>query len=137
MIVLDTNVLSELMKPSPDAFVRDWLTRLGDVPMATTAVTVAEIEFGLQRLPQGRRRNGLYASFEAFIAALTVLPLDDVAAREAGRLRAMREAAGLSFQPSDMMIAGIAVTAAAVLATRNVRDFEGLPLQIIDPWRAH
>ncbi|MGA0546840.1 PIN domain-containing protein [Brevundimonas sp. VNH65] len=137
MIVLDTNVLSELMKPSPDAFVRDWLTRLGDVPMATTAVTVAEIEFGLQRLPQGRRRDGFYASFETFIAALTVLPLDDVAAREAGRLRAIREAAGLPSQPSDMMIAGTAVTAAAVLATRNVRDFEGLPLQIIDPWRSH
>lgn len=137
MIVLDTNVISELMKPQPDAHVRDWLGRLGEIPLTTTAVTVAEIEFGLQRLAAGRRKDDLYARFETFVGALTVLPLGDQSAREAGRLRAVREAAGLSAHPSDMMIAGIAVAAGAALATRNTKDFEGLSLQLIDPWRAH
>ena len=137
MIVLDTNVVSELMKPTPDAAVRDWLARLGDTPLTTTAVTIAEIEYGLQRLPSGRRRDGLYASFNAFAEALTVLPLDEVAAREAGRLRAKRHALGLSAQASDMMIAGTAIAAAAALATRNVKDFESLPIELLDPWRAH
>ena len=135
MIVLDTNVVSELMKAEPDPRVRDWLARIGEAPLTTTAITVSEIEFGLRRLPDGRRKDDLYARFEAFVSALTVLPLDDPAARETGRLRAMRGAAGLSAQPSDMMIAGIAATAGAALATRNVRDFEGLPIQLIDPWR--
>lgn len=136
MIVLDTNVVSELMKPSPDPQVYRWLGGLGDQSLTTTAVTVAEIEFGLQRLPVGQRRSALFASFETLVAALTVLPLDDAAARAAGRLRAMREAAGLSSPPSDMMIAGIAAVAGAALATRNSRDFGGLPLEVIDPWRA-
>lgn len=137
MIVLDTNVVSELMKARPDPHVRDWLGRIGEAPLTTTAVTVSEIEFGLQRLADGRRKDDLYARFEAFVGALTVLPLDDPAARETGRLQAMREAAGLSAQPSDMMIAGIAVTAGAALATRNTKDFESLSIQLIDPWRAH
>lgn len=137
MIVLDTNVVSELMKPSPDDSVRDWLARLGDAPLTTTAVTIAEIEFGLQRLPDGRRKADLSARFEAFASALIVLPLDAPAAREAGRLRAIREAAGLRSQPSDMMIAGIAAAAGAALATRNIRDFESVSIQLIDPWRAY
>ncbi|MBX3481670.1 MAG: PIN domain-containing protein [Caulobacter sp.] len=134
MIVLDTNVVSELMKPRPDERVRDWLTQLGDEPLATTAVSIAEIEFGLRRLPPGRRRDDLQSRFETFAAALAVLPLDDLAAREAGRFRAMRAAAGQSCPPSDMMIAGIAAVAAAALATRNIRDFEGLAVRIVDPW---
>ena len=135
MIVLDTNVVSEVMKAAPDAAVRDWLTRLGDRPLTTTVVTVSEIEFGLRRLPDGRRRQALFANFETFVSALAVLALDEPAAREAGRLRALRQAAGLASQPSDMMIAGIVTEAGAALATRNIRDFEGLPLELIDPWR--
>lgn len=137
MTILDTNVVSELMKPSPDMSVRDWLMRLGDMPLTTTAITISEIEFGLQRLPDGQRRTSLQARFEALAAALSVLPLDEAAARETGRLRAMREAAGLPSQPSDMMIAGIAAATGVALATRNIRDFEGLPIQLIDPWRAY
>jgi predicted nucleic acid-binding protein len=134
VIVLDTNVVSELMKPAPDPAVGEWLNGLGDTPLTTTAVSVAEIEFGLRRLPDGRRRDGLFTRFETLLAALAVLPLDDVAAREAGRLRALRERAGLGSQPSDMMIAGIASTTGAALATRNVRDFAGLPVEVVDPW---
>ena len=135
MIVLDTNVVSELMKPTPDISFRGWLAGLGDTPLTITAVTVAEIQFGLRRLPEGRRRADLQARFEAFADALGVLPLDEPAARETGRLRAMREAAGLSSQPSDMMIAGIAAVAGAALATRNIKDFEALPIELLNPWR--
>jgi len=136
VIILDTNVVSELMKPAPDVSVRDWLAALGETPLTTTAVSVAEIQFGLLRLPDGRRRTDLQARFEAFAGTLGVLPLDEPAARETGRLRAMREAAGLPSQPSDMMIAGIAATAGAALATRNTRDFEALPIDLLDPWRS-
>ncbi len=134
MIVLDTNVVSELMKPTPDAAVQDWLMRMGDTPLSTTAVTISEIEFGLRRLPDGRRREALHQRFEAFADALTVLSLDEWAARETGRLRALRATAGLTSHPSDMMIAGIVSVAGAILATRNTRDFAGLPIQILDPW---
>ena len=84
----------------------------------------------------GRRRADPHGRFDAFAAALTVLSLDEPAGREAGRLRALREAAGSACQPSDMMIAGIVSVAGAALATRNVRDFSGLPIQVLDPWRA-
>lgn len=137
MTILDTNVVSELMKPSPDMSVRDWLMRLGDMPLRTTAITISEIEFGLRRLPDGQSRTSLQARFEALAAALSVLPLDEAAAWETGRLRAMRETAGLPSQPSDMMIAGIAAATGVALATPNIRDFEGLPIQLIDPWRAY
>jgi predicted nucleic acid-binding protein len=136
VIVLDTNVVSELMKPAPDPAVGDWLNGLGATPLTTTAVSVSEIEFGLRRLPDGRRRDDLFSRFETLLGALAVLPLDDVAAREAGRLRALRERAGLGSHPSDMMIAGIASTAGAALATRNIRDFDGLPVDLVDPWRS-
>lgn len=135
MIVLDTNVISELMKPAPDPAVRDWLMALVDTPLATTAVTVAEIEYGLRRLPDGRRRTELYARVETLIDALVVLPLDELSGRESGLLRALREAAGWSTAPSDMMIAGVTAVAGAALATRNVRDFRGLPIEVINPWR--
>ena len=135
MIVLDTNVVSELMKAAPDVSVRRWLASLGATPLTTTAITVAEIQFGLRRLPDGRRKTDLQARFDAFAATLGVLPLDESAARETGRLRAMREAAGMPSQPSGMMIAGIAATAGAALATPNTRDFEALPIELLDPWR--
>lgn len=135
MIILDTNVISELMKPAPDISVRDWLAALGDEPLTTTAVTVAEIQFGLLRLPDGRRRADLQARFEAFAGTLGVLPLDEASPRETGRLQAMREAAGLPSQPSDMMIAGIAASAGAALATREIKDFDALPIELLDPWR--
>lgn len=134
MIVLDTNLVSELMKSSPDLRVRDWLRSHEVDVFCLSAVTVAEITFGLERLPAGRRRNELHTRFEVFAEALTVLPLDDPAAREAGRFRAIRTAEGLTAQPSDMMIAGIVAVAGAALATRNVRDFEGLPILVQDPW---
>jgi predicted nucleic acid-binding protein len=138
MIVLDTNVVSELMRPRPDPAVARWLSALGGEPLTTTAITVAEIIYGLQLLPAGKRRKDLEDGFAGLVGDLTgvlsVLPLDETAAREAGRFRAARQAKGLASQPSDMMIAGIAAGAGAGLATRNIRDFSDLPLTVIDPW---
>mgnify|MGYP003576943505 FL=1 len=134
MIVLDTNVVSELMKPEPDRQVQAWLSRREGDLLCLNAVAVSEIVFGLERLPPGRRRSDLRAQFDAFAEALTVLPMDEAAAREAGHFRALREQAGLAAQPSDMMIAGIASVAGADLATRNVRDFEALPISVLNPW---
>jgi predicted nucleic acid-binding protein len=74
MIVLDANVVSELMRPSPDAKVRDWLQRLDETPLATTVVTVAEISCGLARLPAGQRRAQLEAKFTALVGPATPLP---------------------------------------------------------------
>jgi predicted nucleic acid-binding protein len=139
MILLDTNVISELMKPEPDPAVRDWLSHLGETPLATTVITIAEISYGLHRLADGRRRAALETRFEDYVGAnspLAVLPLEDIAAREAGRFRALRVSMGLGAQPSDMMIAGIVAAMGASLATRNVKDFDGLPIQLIDPWIA-
>ena len=134
MIVLDTNVVSELMKPEPDRRVQAWLSRREGDLLCLNAVTVSEIVFGLERLPPGRRRSDLRSRFDVFAEALTVLPMDEAAAREAGRFRALREREGLADQPSDMMIAGIASVAGADLATRNVPDFEALPIVVLNPW---
>jgi predicted nucleic acid-binding protein len=134
MILLDTNIVSELMKPRADERVRTWLFSLGDERLSTTAITIAEIEYGLHRLPDGKRREDLGARFAQLSAAINVLPLDHSAATQAGHFHALRESLGLPSTASDMMIAGIASTAGARLATRNMRDFAQLPLTLIDPW---
>lgn len=137
MILLDTHVVSELMRPQPAPQVQNWLALQGGEPLATSAVSVAEIVFGLVRLPAGKRRADLIERFEALIdsaPALPVLTLDQTAGRWAGEFRALREGAGQRSSPSDMLIAGIAMANGARLATRNVADFTGLPISVMDPW---
>lgn len=137
MILLDTNVVSELMRPAPDPKAQSWLTGLGGAPLATSAINIAEIVFGLCRLPDGKRRTNLIERFEALIAgppALPVLALDERSGRLAGEFHAIRESLGRASTPSDMMIAGIAMIHGASLATRNANDFSGLPIGIVDPW---
>jgi predicted nucleic acid-binding protein len=137
MILLDTNVVSELMRPTPDPKVRAWLGGLGATPLATSAVTIAEIVFGLARLPEGKRRSELMERFDALILGPPTLPVLDLGAqagRLAGEFRALREGLGLGSSPSDMMIAGVAMANGASLATRNVDDFSGLPISVVNPW---
>jgi toxin FitB len=137
MILLDTNVVSELMRPAPDLKVRAWLDGLGATSLSTSAVTIAEVVFGLARLPVGQRRSELLEQFDALILgppALPVLGLDEQASRLAGEFRALRESLRLWSSPSDMMIAGIAAANGASLATRNVADFSGLPISVVNPW---
>ncbi len=133
MIILDTNVLSELMKPLIDPGISQWMAGQPQ-PFAITAVNVTEIEFGLQRLPSGHRRAGMFALFEALIAELPVLPLDTEAARAAGRFQAVRERVGEPVRSPDVLITAIANVHGAAIATRNVRDFSGMNLALIDPW---
>lgn len=137
MILLDTNVVSELMRPAPDPKVRSWFGALGATPLATSAVTTAEVVFGLARLPEGKRRSELMERFDALIfgpPTLPVLDLDEQAGRLAGEFRALGESLGLGSSPSDMMIAAIAAANGASLASRNAGDFSGLPINVVNPW---
>ncbi|WP_126423927.1 PIN domain-containing protein [Asticcacaulis excentricus] len=137
MVILDTNVVSELMKAQPHPSVVDWLNRIGDIRIATTAITVAEITYGLERLPDGARKAELKRAFLTLLEVLGAVPLDESAAYKAGQFRALRDATGRPSTASDMMIAGIAAVAGAQLATRNTKDFDRLPLTITDPWAAN
>ena len=134
MIVLDTNVLSEIMRPQPDEQVREWLLSIRTERLAVTVITMTEIEYGLQRLPDGTRQRDLRRRFAMFVSELAVLPLDEFAATFAGKFRALREGIGLLSTPSDMMIAGIVMQIGGSLATRNIRDFEHLPIGLVNPW---
>ena len=136
MIILDTNVVSELMRPAGDPRVLSWMRKTGDGDLATTAITVAEIEYGLARLPDGSRADALRtaaaALWESFATA--ILPFDVSAARDYGVLTAARESAGRPTSAFDAQIAAIAKVHNAKVATRNVADFQGMGLKLIDPW---
>lgn len=135
MIVLDTNVISELMRLEPHPVVLNWFAKVGYGTTVVTAVTIMELVYGIERMPKGRQRNQFYARFAALLDGVPVLALQEDAARKAAVFRAMQVGKGLAAAQADMMIAGIVAVNDAVLATRNVRDFSGLPLEIIDPWR--
>ena len=137
MILLDTNVLSAVMRREPDPAVVAWLDGLPAESVWTTSITVFEIRLGLEILAAGRRRRDLE---EAFTKALEedfegrVVPFDQAAAHAAGRIAAERRRAGRTIEVRDVQIAGIAIARKATLATRNLRHFEGLGLALVDPW---
>ena len=139
MIVLDTNVVSALMRRNPEPKVVAWLDGLPAESVWTTAITVFEVQFGLALLVPSRRRRQLE---EAFARALEedlehrILPFDQSAARVAGAMAAKRRRAGRSVEIRDALIAGIVAARKASLATGNGRHFEGLDLPVIDPWSA-
>jgi hypothetical protein len=139
VILLDTNVVSALMRRDPDRIVVAWLDGLPAESVWTTSITVFEVRLGLELLAAGRRRKLLE---EAFTKALDedfegrVLPFDQAAAQAAGRIAAERQRAGRTVEIRDIQIAGIAAARRATLATRNLRHFEGLDLQLVDPWSA-
>lgn len=137
MILLDTDVLSALMATRPDPRVVAWLDRRPAISVWTSAVTVYEIRFGIDRLPPGRRRDALDAAFAAFLAEDIegrVVPLDGAAAASAGAVAARLGSAGRSIEIRDAMIAGIALARRATLATRNVGRFGGTGVPVDDPW---
>ncbi len=139
MILLDTNVLSALMQRGPDPAVVAWLDRQPAESVWTTSVTVFEVRFGIDLLAAGRRRRQLEQAFaEALEDDLDgrVLPFDLAAAGIAGAMAAARRRAGRSIEFRDLQIAGIARARKAMLATRNLRHFEGLGLSLVDPWSA-
>ena len=138
MILLDTNVLSALMRTPPDAAVITWLDQQDPAQIWITAVMVFEVRFGLVRMAQGRNRAALETAFEGLLRedlAGRVAPLDRAAAEAAGALAARREAAGRAVDIRDILIAGIALARKALVATRNVRHYADLGTTVIDPWR--
>ena len=138
MIVLDTNVLSELMRPHPSAAVVRWTAAHSAIELFTTAVTEAEIFNGIELAPKGKRRDALLTSAEqmfAFDFAGRVLSFDGDSARAFARIAARRLTIGKPISQADAQIAAITLTNGATLATRNVGDFEGCNLRLIDPWR--
>ena len=139
MILLDTNVLSALMQPDPDAVVVAWLDNLPAESVWTTSITVFEVRMGLELLEAGRRRRHLEEAFETMLEEdleNRVLPFDPAAAQAAGRIAAERRRAGRTVEFRDVQIAGIATARKATLATRNLRHFEGLGLALVNPWSA-
>lgn len=135
MIVLDTNVVSEPLSRVPDQNVLRWLAE-HSTEVAVTSITVAELRFGVQRLPEGRRRDHLTAAVDDLIvgAAERILPFDAEAADSAGRLRARRERVGRLVSTEDTMIAAICLAGGHTLATRNTRDFDDAGVELHNPW---
>lgn len=137
MIILDTNVLSALMRAVPDAPVVAWLDRQPPESVWITSITLFESRLGLSLLPTGRRRQALEAAFAELLEddlEHRVLPFDNVAAAQAAELAAARQRQGRPVDLRDTMIAGIALARRATLATHNLRHFEGLAVPVIDPW---
>lgn len=139
MILLDTNVVSALMRREPDGAVVAWLDGLPAESVWLPSIAVFEVRFGLERLPASRRRRALE---QAFARALEedfqdrVVPFDRAAAGAAGAIAAERRLSGHPVEVRDVQIAGIARARKATLATRNTRHFRGLGLSFVDPWSA-
>ena len=139
MIVLDTNVLSALMRTKPEAVVVEWLDRQPADSVWVTSITVFEARFGLALLPKGRRRSSLEQAFDRLLTedlSSRVLNFDEMAATTAGHLAAERQRAGRVVHLRDTLIAGIAQARRATIASRNTRHFEGLDVPVVDPWHA-
>jgi predicted nucleic acid-binding protein len=137
VIILDTNVLSALMRKDPDDSVVGWLDRQPAESIWITTITLFESRFGLALLPAGRRRRLLAAAFDRLLVEdleNRVLDFDSAAANQAAALAAERQAAGRPVDMRDTQIAGIAAARRATIATRNVRHFEGLRVAVVDPW---
>ncbi len=137
MIVLDTNVLSEVLKPTPSDEVLRWLAAQPPSSVFTTTITMAEVLYGVEALPQGKRRTRLLAAVEKMFAEQfegRILPFDEEAARLFARTVASRNSAGRPISQIDAMIAAIAKSIRAVLATRNTADFDYCGIQVINPW---
>ncbi len=137
MIILDTNVLSALMRPEPEVAVLKWLDQQPESSIWTTSITLMEIRYGLQSMPAGRRREQMTQELEAVLREDIegrYLSFDLAAAEQAAELMALRKLKGRPVQLRDTMIAGIALATRATLATRNTSDFEGLSVPVVNPW---
>ena len=134
--LLDTNVVSELTKATPDSRVVAFLATQDDLWLPT--IVLHELEFGLNLLPPGRRRNRIRAALSALLMEYgdRVLPLDRPEAEQAATLRAQARRSGRVLHLADALIAGTAKVHDLAVATRNVADFEGLSVTVINPWEA-
>jgi predicted nucleic acid-binding protein len=139
MIILDTDVVSTLMRQRPELRVIDWLDGQPRSSLWITSVTVMEIRYGLQSMPKGLRQETLTKSFEMFLEGSMerrVAAFDTEAAQQAAQLMSMRKAKGRPGDAKDTMIAGIALATRATLATRNTAHFQDLSITVVNPWLA-
>ncbi|MCP5431679.1 MAG: type II toxin-antitoxin system VapC family toxin [Alphaproteobacteria bacterium] len=139
MILLDTNVLSELTRPAPDANCEAWLAGQAPHGIFSTAVTEAEILYGIALLPEGARKTALAGAAKRLFDTLLggrILAFDREAAADYALIVSARRTAGRPILPVDAQIAAIARSRGARLATRNIADFEGCGIELIDPWNA-
>ena len=137
MILIDTNVVSELMRSMPAPAVLDWFGRQEAAGLHLSAVGEAELRRGAVILPAGGRRDGLIAEINALVwddFGHRVLPFDSAAAQDFAAIIADRRAAGRAISLPDCQIAAIARSRGAAVATRNWKDFEGCGIKIVDPW---
>ncbi len=136
MIVLDTNVVSELMRPEPAPRVASWVRSRDRRELFTSSITLAEIRYGLARLPDGRRKQVLLDAADDVFRAFSdqVLPVDATAAEHYAIIASARERSGRPIAGFDALIAAICRSRGATLATRNLPDFDGTGIDIIDPW---
>ncbi len=138
MIVVDTNVTSELMRPLPSPAVTAWVRARSATELYTTSITLAEVRYGIERLPDGRRRDLLRATAKDVFSAFAdhVLVFDATAAVEYAEIVSSRDRAGAPIDGFDAQIAAICRAHGATLATRNVKDFHDTGIDVTDPWHA-
>jgi hypothetical protein len=137
MVLLDTNVISELMRAEPDPTVLDWFGKYDAAELFISAITEAELRTGVAILPEGQRRERLQVAIDAMIDQDfqgRILPFDTLAARPYAEIAAQRRAAGRPIAEADCQIAAIGRAKDAPIATRNVKDFDGCGIRVINPW---
>ena len=137
MIVLDTNVISEPMRAAPDPAVIAWLNGQVEAALFTTSINAMELRFGVERLPEGRRKGDLWDVLDFTLSRLVgprILPFDAAAAAMAARIVAEAEASGVHIGQADAQIAALAATHGFAVATRDVTPFQKAGLAVINPW---
>jgi predicted nucleic acid-binding protein len=136
MIILDTNVISALMRQDPEPVVVEWLNRQPESSIWTTSITLFEIQFGLQIMAMGKRRSSMLASIELLLETIEgrVASFDRAAAEAASTLSASRHSKGRPVDLRDTMIAGIVISHRATLATRNTPHFTDISARVVNPW---
>jgi hypothetical protein len=139
MIILDTNVISELLRPAPEPKVEHWLSTQDGHNVYLTSISEAELRFGLAIMGNGKRRAALVDAVDRILRedlAGRILPFDSDAAQSYAAIAATRRSAGRPIAQADCQIASIAHTRGATVATRNTPDFEGCEIDLINPWTA-
>ena len=137
MIILNTNVVSELMRPSPAESVVKWVSEQGTSNLYISTITEAELRYGVEIMPAGRRRDGLCAAMEAMFRedfAGRILPFDRSSAQAYAMIAAKRRSKGHPINHADCQIAAVARSIGASVATRDVSDVAGCGIEVINPW---
>ncbi|MDR3754391.1 MAG: type II toxin-antitoxin system VapC family toxin [Terracidiphilus sp.] len=140
MILLDTNVVSELMRERPDPAVRAWFQQYPQIEVWTTSVVIAEMLAGIETMPAGRKQKTLHEAIEGMILSDfrgQILPFNLPAARRYAQILAARRKMGRPIREMDAQIAAIASVHGATLVTRDVNDFANCNLTVVNPWEKH